>query len=441
MKITLILPSMGKYKDGRCISSWRMQPLTMAVLAGLTPSGTDIRFYDDRIEKIPFDEPADLIVMSVETFTAKRAYEISGEYRKRNVPVVMGGFHPTLCPEEAGEHADSIAVGEAENHWLEILDDARNDRLKKVYFSGQRPSLSGVKPDRRIFSGKRYLPINLVEFGRGCKHECNFCSITSFYRGSYRHRPVEDVIGEIKGLDDKLIFFVDDNLIADPDAAKELLRALLPMRKKWVTQCSIAAADNDELLALMAESGCIAMLVGLESLNNENLFQMGKRLNRSAEDVESRLKKIRGKGIKVYATFLFGYDNDDEKVCKDTVKFAVEQKFFITGFNNLTPFPGTGYYNELESQGRLTHERWWLDRRYKYGDIPIKLKNMPSEELAELCVRMRTKFYSIPSIMIRMLDLKANCRNLNFAVFLYINLMLRNEVKNKLEISLGKSNG
>jgi len=429
---------MGKYKDNKCISSWKMQPLTMAVLAGLTPSGDEIKFYDDRIETVPFDEMTDLVAISVETFTAKRAYEISKEYRDRGIPVVMGGFHATLCSDEAAVHADSIIEGEAESHWQEMLEDVRKGVLKKKYSHSFRPSLSSVTPDRRIFKGKSYMPINLVEFGRGCKHECNFCSITSFYRGSYNHRPVENVISEIKDLDDKLIFFVDDNLIADPSSAKDLMKAMLPMKKKWVTQCSIAAADDDQLLDLMAKSGCVAVLIGLESLSSNNLCQMGKKVNRSKRDLAVRLSKIREKGIKIYATFVIGYDDDDENMCRETLEFAVDQKFFITGFNNLTPFPGTRHYNELRSRGKLSYETWWLDERYKYGDIPIILDKVSSRYLAMKCVEMREKFYSWPSVIKRMLDFKANSKGLDLPLFLYINLMLRREVRNKLEISLGK---
>src|SRR5689334_13517019 len=170
MRVTLIHPCIGRHRGDRSyIRTWQMEPLPAATLAGLTPRDVEIRFYDDRMEVIPYDEPTDLVAISVETYTAKRAYQIASEYRKRKVPVVMGGFHASLAPDEVARFAECVVVGEAENIWPRVIDDARHGRLEKIYRQGERrPSLKGLKPDRSIFRGKRYLPIGLVEAGRGC---------------------------------------------------------------------------------------------------------------------------------------------------------------------------------------------------------------------------------------------------------------------------------
>src|SRR5881397_1976677 len=167
MRLTLVYPSVGRKENRPYVRAWQMQPLSMALLAGITPRDVEVRFYDDRMEEIPFDEPTDLVALSVETYTARRAYQIASEYRKRRVPVVMGGFHATLCPEEVARYAEGIVCGEAENIWPQLIDDARHGVLQKCYRQKGRPSLAGLKPDRSIFRGKRYLPIGLVEAGRG----------------------------------------------------------------------------------------------------------------------------------------------------------------------------------------------------------------------------------------------------------------------------------
>src|ERR1700730_3848423 len=174
MRLTLVHPCIGRRRGQPFICPWQMEPLAPATLAGLTPRDrdTDIRFYDDRTESIPFDEPTDLVALSVETYTAKRSYQIASEFRRRGVPVVMGGFHPTLVPDEASEYAESIVVGEAEGLWPKVVDDFRNKRLQREYRQPKRPSLSGVRLDRSIFAGKRYLPVGLVEAGRGCPFRC-----------------------------------------------------------------------------------------------------------------------------------------------------------------------------------------------------------------------------------------------------------------------------
>ncbi|MGB5583184.1 MAG: cobalamin-dependent protein, partial [Gammaproteobacteria bacterium] len=199
------------------IRTWKMEPLPPAMLAAFTPEDVEKRFYDDRLEIIPFDEPTDLVAISVETYTAKRAYQIASEYRMRGVPVVMGGFHATLCPAEVSEYCDSIVIGEAEELFPALIEDYRQGRPKAVYRSERRPSELCYSPDRSIFAGKRYLPINLVEFSRGCKFVCDFCAIQSAYEATHRCRPVDSVVEEVRRVKKRgrMIFFIDDNLTSN----------------------------------------------------------------------------------------------------------------------------------------------------------------------------------------------------------------------------------
>jgi radical SAM superfamily enzyme YgiQ (UPF0313 family) len=238
MKVTFIQPSIGRKKPGEYLKTWQMEPLVIAVLSSLTPAHIERAFFDDRIEEIDYDDPTDLAAISVETYTAKRAYQISAEYRRRGVKVVVGGFHPTLAPDDAKQHADSVVIGEAEGVWQQVLDDAREGRLKESYQAKARPALNGSLPDRSIYKGKRYLSLALVESGRGCRFNCNFCSISAFYNMTYRPRPISEVVKEIQSIRAKTVFLIDDNIAADIDRAKELFRAFIPLGIRWISQIS-----------------------------------------------------------------------------------------------------------------------------------------------------------------------------------------------------------
>ncbi len=200
MRLTIIHPCIGRRAGESYIRTWQMEALPAATLAGLTPRDVEIRFYDDRMEPIPLDEPTDLVAISVETYTAKRAYQIASEFRKRHIPVVMGGFHATLCPDEVAQHAEAVVCGEAETLWPRVIDDARHGRLEKFYRQTERPSLADLKPDRSIFQGKRYLPIGLVEAGRGCHFKCDFCAVQTVFKSTQTRRPADQIVAEIEPL-------------------------------------------------------------------------------------------------------------------------------------------------------------------------------------------------------------------------------------------------
>lgn len=233
-RLTLVHPCVGRHRNEPYIRSWQMEPLAPALLSALTPSHYRVQFFDDRTEPIDYDRPTDLVALSVETYTARRAYQIASEYRKRGVPVVMGGFHPTLVPEEAGEFAEAVVVGEAETLWPQLLDDFENGRLQKLYKAPTgRDRLKLEKtstPDRKLFAGKRYLPIRLVEAGRGCHFSCRFCAIASFFASTQIRRPPDDILAELQELRKSVIFFVDDNVTSRMGEAKELFRRMIPLK-------------------------------------------------------------------------------------------------------------------------------------------------------------------------------------------------------------------
>jgi radical SAM superfamily enzyme YgiQ (UPF0313 family) len=438
VRITLIHPCIGRRKDQPYIRLWQMEPLPPAAIAGLTPRDVEVKFYDDRMEHIPFDEPTNLVAISVETYTAKRAYQIASEYRKRNIPVVMGGFHATLCPEEVSQYADAVVIGEAETLWEQVLQDAERKTLKAYYRAESRPSLANLRPDRSIYKGKNYLPIGLVEAGRGCHFVCDFCAVQTVFNHTQTRRPAGDIYTELEALRDKpLIFFVDDNITSNMDQAKEFFRELKKLKIKWVSQASINAAHDEEFLHLIKESGCQGMLIGFESLNPDNLKKMNKGFNTMQGGYEKALANLRKHNIRLYITFVFGYDEDTEASFKQTVDFALDHKFYIAAFNHLTPFPGTPLYKRLEQEGRLLFEKWWLDDRYSYNMIPFQPARMTPEQLQRGCVDARAEFYNWGNIWNRSFDSVNRSNLLMWSQFYGINAMFRREVRQRDYYPLG----
>ena len=440
MKLTIIHPCIGRHAgDASYIRTWQMEPLPAAAIAGLTPRDVDVRFYDDRMEKIPFDEPTDLVAISVETYTAKRAYQIASEYRKRKTPVVMGGFHASLVPQEVAKYAEAVVIGEAENLWPRVIDDARHGRLEKFYQQDARPSLAGLKPDRSIFRGKRYLPIGLIEAGRGCHFKCEFCAVQTVFNASQSRRPIDDILREIEQVkrQKKLFFFVDDNITSNLDQAKEFFRALIPLKIRWVSQSSINAAHDEEFLDLLVRSGCMGVLIGFESLNAENLKDMNKAFNTMRGGFAQALENLRRYRVRVYGTFIFGYDRDTRESFPEAVHFAQTHSMYIAAFNHLTPFPGTPLYRRLESDGRLLYEAWWLDARYRYNHIPFTPAGMSAVELRRCCLEARREFYSWRSIVSRGFDAVNRADNFMWRNFYLINAMHRSDVSMRDGYPLG----
>ena len=438
MKLTLIHPCIGRRAGQPYIRTWQMEPLPPAVIAGLTPPEIEVAFHDDRMEPIPFDEPTDLVAISVETYTAKRSYQIASEYRRRGVPVVMGGFHASLCPEEVSQYADAVVIGEAEQLWESVLADAERGGLQPYYRAESRPPLARVQPDRSIYANKRYLNIGLVEAGRGCHFRCDFCAVQTVFRHTQTRRPAADILGELAAMPKKaLIFFVDDNITSNMAQAKEFFRALIPLKIKWVSQASINAAHDEEFLELIVASGCQGVLIGFESLNPANLQRMNKGFNLMKGGFEKALANLRRHRVRLYITFVFGYDEDTEKSFDDTVAFALEHKFYIAAFNHLTPFPGTPLYRRWQAEGRLLYESWWLDDRYRYNQIPFMPCRMAPQRLQRGCVEARERFYNWHNIWRRGLDSVNRADAAMWWHFYGINYLFRREVSQRDDYPLG----
>jgi radical SAM superfamily enzyme YgiQ (UPF0313 family) len=438
MKVTLICPAIGEYVDEAA-----MEPLSLGALAGLTPPNVEVVLYDDRLEPIPFDEPTDLVAISVQIFTARRAYEISAEYRKRGIPVILGGMHPTLVPEEAAQHADSVYLGDAEGLWPQVIQDAQNGCLQPVYRSAPGAPQPDSLTRRDIYKGKRYLPISLMQFSRGCKFECYFCATSAYFNKSHYHRCAEQVVQEIESQGRKNVFFVDDNILANFDAAKALFRALIPLKVHWVSQASIDMTQDSELMDLMARSGCLGHVIGFESINSESLKVMQKAPNLKGgfASYKPQLEILRDYGLQTWAAFTLGHDSDTLASIDETVEFALENKFTFAAFNILLPYPGTKLYQQLQEQGRLLFDgKWWLHPDYRFNHAAFRPNHMTADELTDAAFKARRRFNSFGSIFTRVWDFKTNLRNpYRLGAYIAYNPLFRKEMFKKQGLRLGSS--
>ena len=434
--LTLIYASLGRRRDGTFVRSWLQEPLCAGVLAALTPPAWRTTFVDDRYELIDYARETDLVAISIETYSARRGYEIAKRFRARGVPVVFGGYHATLVPDEALEHGDAVCVGEAESVWSTILADAEAGRLRARYKGGCDPGRN-VIPDRRLFRGRPYVPLSLVETGRGCPNRCNFCSISAYFGATYRRRPVAHVLADLETAAHRDVFFVDDNLTGDSESALDLFRAVKPLKRRWLTQTSLRALDDRHFVREMAASGCIGVLVGFESLDEGNLRSMGKGVNRIPQ-YRRALQNLRDAGIFVYGTFVFGYPHDSEALIDRTVRFAVQEKMLMAAFNHLVPFPGTPLYAKFQAEGKLTHDRWWLSDDFAFGQVPFAPEGLSAAATEQCCLAAKRRFYSGSSILRRSIDFRCNMATpARAARYFYVNWMMRREVSQKRDIPLG----
>lgn len=418
-----------------------MEPLMLGVLAGLTPPDVEVVLYDDRMESIPYDEPTDLVGITVETYTARRAYEIAKEYRDRGVPVIMGGMHISLLPEEAKEHADSIFIGDAETAWKDVIADARNKRLKPQYYGPPGVAqIGGVLPRRDLYKGKGYLPMSLMQFSRGCRFACRFCAVTQYFDKKHYLRRIDEVLTEIESQERKFLFFIDDNIASNRIALKELCHALIPMNVQWISQASLDVTKDPELMKLMERSGCWGNVMGFESITAASLRDAKKSPNISGfSHYEQEVKILREHGMQTWAAFTLGYDHDTIKSIEETVDFALQSKFTLAAYNILMPYPGTPLYKMLDEQNRLLYGgKWWLHPEYRFNQAAFVPTLMSPDELTAACHAARTRFNSFSSLVQRFSDWKTNLRSLSRALsFWRYTLLFRKELYKKHGMRFG----
>jgi len=433
MKILLISPLSGSKLLGGNFY-FRLPFLSLPTVAGITPPDIEVEIVDERVDGIPWDATPDLVGITAMTPLAPRAYQIADAFRRRGIPVVMGGMHPSVMPEEALEHADAVVVGEAEGIWPEVIEDARSGRLSGVYRSKGLADLAScaVKPRRDLISADKYLPVTFMETSRGCPHACHFCSVTRFFGGRHRTLPIELVVEQLRELRPvekrfalkNCVFFVDDNIIGHPDHAMELFEAIRPFNLKWFGQASIGLAQRPDLLKAMSETGCMAIEIGIETIDESSeAKKIGKPMKDQKEIIEA-IHTIQSYNIGVQGSFIFGFDHDDPGVFQRTARFVDRARLDAVYVGILTPYPGTKVFRRLQEEGRLLHTDW---ERYDSANVVFMPRGMTPGQLQQGYFDMLRHIYSVRSMARRLL-----LRRVNSHFFIPMNMGFRISLKRML---------
>lgn len=403
MKIVLLSPKgpLYRFKGGLFKKSLRYQPLTLTTLAAYVPEelNADLELIDEGIQVIPDNLQADLVAMTVITGTAKRTYELAAGFRKRGIPVVLGGPHVTLVPDEARQHADAICTGYAEETWPRLLRDFTEGNMQPVY--RQSPDLElGHSPFARrdLLNRHHFLTQAVFEATRSCSHDCEFCVAPAAWGRKQYQRPIDWVIEDIRRVGQKKIIFIDLNIISDKDYAKELFRQLIPLKLQWFGLSTVLIAHDDELMELLARSGCKGLLLGLETISEDSLKDAHKRFN-SSVSYKQVIGDLHRLGISIQGCFVIGLDHDTPEVFDNTVEFAIDAGIDLPRFAILTPFPGTPIYHSMKAQDRILTEDWEL---YDGQHVVFQPNHMSVEQLAEGHEKAWKKVYRYSSIAKRL---------------------------------------
>ena len=406
MKILLVFPRIehgaSTFRDKGSWASFLFgyPIITLPHIAAITPKKYDVRIVNENLETLNFDEEADIVGITCYTMTAPRVYEIADEFRKRGKKVVLGGYHPTAMPDEAGKHADSIALGMAEANWPKLLNDAENGKLKPIYERDNNFDMADIPPIRRDLI--KHNPLQgAVQTTRGCTNKCEFCAISSFCQHGVKQRPIKNVVEEIKQMPNNLYVIHDPHLTQNRKYAMELFKELIKqkIRKSWVSNgtTNILASVDNEWLRLAQKSGCVEWFVGFESVSQAALDGIKKTHNK-VENFKKMIKRVHDYGMTIQGGIIFGFDEDTPDIFDATIEKLNEFEMDVLEVNILTPYPGTPLFDKLEREGRLTTRDW---SRYNQVDVVFKPKHMTEKELLEGAKKVAKEFYSWTNIIKR----------------------------------------
>ncbi len=424
-KLVLINPR-GQHRQGFVIDKEsRYPPLGLAIVAALTPDDWEIVLKDENFEDFEY-EHADLVGITSFTSTVTRAYEIADEYTSRNTPVVLGGIHASMLPDEALRYVDVVAVGEAESTWPRIIADFENGELRKTY-SGELINLKDMPRARHDLYHEDYV-FDSIQTTRGCPMQCEFCSVHSFNGRAYRMRPVEDVLDEMEIIKAPNFMIVDDNIVGYNKPAREHAKSVFKgmlergIKKDWFCQASINFGEDEELLQLAADAGCRLVLIGVESEKTDALESMKKRtnLNAGVHNYQKIFAKIQSYGISVLGTFIFGLDTDDIQDLRNRMHYIMESNVNASQVSVLTPFPGTATYDEFLKDGRLLENNFPADwEKYWGGEVVIQPKKMSLEEMKAFKYELVDNLYNYKRLMMVMKKTLKTTKNAKAAVWAF----------------------
>ncbi len=405
MKVTLVLPQSERYRRGGGFSKFlRYSPLTLTTLAALVPEelNAKIEIIDEGVEDLDISKiDADIVGITCITPNAPRVYDLSHQLRSRGIKVVIGGIHPTLVPEEAQEHADSIVVGYAEQTWPQLLRDFAEGKMESRYDEAHDYRFANVPiPRRDLLKKKKYITTNTVQAVRGCTKRCTFCVVPVAWP-RYLQRPVEEVVNEIEQLEGKNFLFLDLSPTMDRDYIIKLWKAITPLKKRWGGLATIEIASDPEMMAAASKSGCGGLLIGFESVSTQSIRTMRKGFNKP-NDYLTAAKMLHDHGIGINGCFVLGMDGDNEGIFEQTVEFVNKAGIDLPRFSVATPFPGTPFYEEMKQQNRLLYTNYPNDWQYYGGqNVVFKPVGMSVEKLEEGLRWTWKQVYSSKSIATR----------------------------------------
>jgi len=378
-------------------------PLVFPILSSITPKKYNIDFIEDGYNKINFELKYDLVAITSNTVQSTRAYQIADKFRKKKIPVIIGGCHATACPKEVKLHADAVVIGEVEEIWSSILKDLEENKLKPFYKQKKPTNLNNLpKPDMTILNGPLWIKYNqfyITQASRGCKNNCKFCFIGNSINNKFRTRPIKDIIDEIKTVKQKIILFYDPSITSDQDYFIDLCDSLKKTNKKFIFEGnSNILANNDVLLKISKEAGCINWVIGFESVSQRTLNNMNK--TNKVSEYYDLIKKIHDLNMNIHGLFMFGFDSDDINVFSDTLNFLKKAKIDSVEFSILTPLPGTPFYDKLKSDNRIIKDDW---SKFGYDDVVFELLNFTEREFVDMMISFYNEYYSIFQIRDRII--------------------------------------
>jgi radical SAM superfamily enzyme YgiQ (UPF0313 family) len=424
MKILLISPERKRKRDEAFL--FKLGFLNLPYIAAVTPTDVEVTIVDEAYEAIDFDEKVDLVGLTAQTPVAPRAYQIASEFRRRGIPVVMGGVHASMLPEEAIQYVDSVVIGEGEISWPHVIEDFRRGELKPFYRSPTKVNIKNLPlPRRNLLTEARYFPLKLLETSRGCPHKCDFCGVSKFFGNRYRNRPLEEIDRELRILFPKasamnpvgkwflslinkdlpyflkrrLLYIIDSNVVPNRRFGKELLTLLKEYDLLWWGHAAVSVGYDEDLLKLFSESGCITLNLGFESLSSKNLMAMKKGFN-EPKRYEEAIKRIHDHGIGIMGTFIVGLDDDDETVFDQITDFVINNKLDWALTFIMAPCPGTDSFLRLEKEGRILTRDW---EKYDSLNAVYKPLLISSGELERGLRKTWKRVFSLPSIYRRII--------------------------------------
>ena len=396
-------------------------PLNLAICAAVVPEGWDVEIIDENVLDVPHVPAADgidAVGIGAMTTQARRAYQLADAYRALGVPVILGGIHPSALPAEALLHATIVCKGDAEGTLPRALCDLDAGRAASIYDWRDNPDVPIASPRKDLLNPKDYLVFNPIQTTRGCPHGCTFCTTPVIFGRRFRQRSIDSIVEEMRtakeAFNTRVFIFSDDDVAGNHKWAMDLFDAVRPLNVEWASQCDILISQNDKLLAAMKASGCIGLILGLESPKAGTLRAAGKRYV-DADEYVDRIRKIQSYGISIWGSFIFGFDEDSWSDCMNAVRFAQKARLCMSCYPILTPYPGTAIYEQYRDEGRLITEQW---EKYNGSTVVYRPKKMTANELRHAQMAAFHEFYLLSSALrrLRAFPLKRNSWLANLAI-------------------------